>query len=350
STWTNLTHRVESRNKRASDATCPESLTRLIHRTRARQTHRLPAGNRSNPAAFATKNAGEGEAILSLSEKPFFPAKTRNNPSNSKSFPHQMSESETDDSSERSAPVDEVENCREMEEDGVIEYEKQRLQRIRENRAKMEAFGLPKLSSAVLGPALSQRKGVEKGKKKGASKVKDEDDEYRPPEGAAVESSSSEEDEEDDRTASGLRRGSNRKGKKVSSARMAKAQKIFPVNRDIKGTDLADDDAALQQAIALSLEGLPDKPGKNVDNDSLKGRKETIDIPEATRGRKRRKSNDCCAEAGKGNITLRDLKKVANAHDFDWTDKDLSDMIDCFDNNRDGKSDFSQTLYSSSLP
>lgn len=43
------------------------------------------------------------------------------------------------------------------------------------------------------------------------------------------------------------------------------------------------------------------------------------------------------AEAGKGSITLRDLQKMAASHDFSWTDKELADMIRCFDSDRDGK-------------
>lgn len=36
-------------------------------------------------------------------------------------------------------------------------------------------------------------------------------------------------------------------------------------------------------------------------------------------------------------ITVRDLERVATAHDFTWTDKELSDMIRCFDSDGDGK-------------
>lgn len=47
----------------------------------------------------------------------------------------------------------------------------------------------------------------------------------------------------------------------------------------------------------------------------------------------------CCwhAEAGKGSINMRDLRKVAVAHDFVWTDEELADMIHCFDSDGDGK-------------
>lgn len=45
----------------------------------------------------------------------------------------------------------------------------------------------------------------------------------------------------------------------------------------------------------------------------------------------------CFTEAGKGGITLRDLQRVAAAHDFTWTDKEMADMIYCFDSDGDGK-------------
>ncbi|XP_039167786.1 cell division control protein 31-like [Eucalyptus grandis] len=42
-------------------------------------------------------------------------------------------------------------------------------------------------------------------------------------------------------------------------------------------------------------------------------------------------------EAGKGGITVHDLAKVADAHDFTWTDEELANMIHCFDSDGDGK-------------
>lgn len=34
---------------------------------------------------------------------------------------------------------------------------------------------------------------------------------------------------------------------------------------------------------------------------------------------------------------MRDIERVAIAHDFMWTEKELTDMIHCFDSDRDGK-------------
>lgn len=43
------------------------------------------------------------------------------------------------------------------------------------------------------------------------------------------------------------------------------------------------------------------------------------------------------AEAGKGFLTLNDLRRVATEHDFTWTDKELTDMIYFFDSDKDRK-------------
>lgn len=43
------------------------------------------------------------------------------------------------------------------------------------------------------------------------------------------------------------------------------------------------------------------------------------------------------AEDGKGSINIKDLAKVAIAHDFTWTDSELADMIRFFDADGDGK-------------
>lgn len=43
------------------------------------------------------------------------------------------------------------------------------------------------------------------------------------------------------------------------------------------------------------------------------------------------------AEAGKGTLNVRDIQRAATAHDFLWTDKELVDMIRCFDSDGDGK-------------
>ena len=88
----------------------------------------------------------------------------------------------------------------------MSEYEKQRLARIAENRARMEALGLPKMASSLMGSAQNSRKskGKAKGsaqnsrKSKGKAKVTEEDEDYRPQEEEPVSSSSEEEENNDD--------------------------------------------------------------------------------------------------------------------------------------------------------
>lgn len=43
------------------------------------------------------------------------------------------------------------------------------------------------------------------------------------------------------------------------------------------------------------------------------------------------------AEAGKGCLGIRDIERAATAHDFMWSDKELADMIRCFDSDGDRK-------------
>lgn len=42
-------------------------------------------------------------------------------------------------------------------------------------------------------------------------------------------------------------------------------------------------------------------------------------------------------ESGRGSITLRDVARLAAVHDFTWNEKEMADMIYCFDSDGDGK-------------
>ncbi|KAF5186997.1 calmodulin-like protein [Thalictrum thalictroides] len=56
----------------------------------------------------------------------------------------------------------------------------------------------------------------------------------------------------------------------------------------------------------------------------------------------------CHAEAGKGGITVKDLRRVAIDHDFIWSDKEINDMVHLFDSDGDGKlhlDDFQKILH-----
>jgi Ca2+-binding EF-hand superfamily protein len=43
------------------------------------------------------------------------------------------------------------------------------------------------------------------------------------------------------------------------------------------------------------------------------------------------------AEKWNGGISARDLQRVATAHDFMWTDREVADMIHLFDSDGDAK-------------
>ncbi|XP_077234372.1 uncharacterized protein LOC143876546 [Tasmannia lanceolata] len=273
------------------------------------------------------------------------------------------SDSKADENSGKSSSSEEKDLVNEGGE-VISEYEKQRMSRIKENRARLEALGLPNLASSLLGSVPKHQgkvKGKAKGKKKFEGKIRDDDDEYRPLEEENGESSSSEEYEEEELNVR-LHRGSIRKEKNKSPLNATKFKKL-PVQRLVNDSDTIDDDISLQQAIALSLGGLPEDSGAlvsesplnsstHMDNAGLNRRKEGTKVQETFGRRKKRKmttsrvqmsEDEMIAyfflfdEAGKGNITVRDLQRVAKANDFVWTDKEVFDMIDCFDGDGHGK-------------
>lgn len=47
--------------------------------------------------------------------------------------------------------------------------------------------------------------------------------------------------------------------------------------------------------------------------------------------------HETSTESGRGSITLRDVERLAALHDFTWTEKEMADMIYCFDSDGDGK-------------
>ncbi|KAF7139306.1 hypothetical protein RHSIM_Rhsim07G0031100 [Rhododendron simsii] len=239
----------------------------------------------------------------------------------------------------------------------MTEYEKQRAKRIEENRARMEALGLRKMACSVMGSGriAKEKKREAKGKRKGKMGGED-DEEYRPEEEGDEEglSSLSGEDEEDEGTSGGRR--SKAKKKHLTS------KKFFDENLT-SNPDFVDDDEALFQAIALSLKDSTEcsnvQPNEHsqssnahLSDNMINARKENAHIREDTGKRKRKKPVTSRVkmtedeflihffqfdETGKGGITLRDLQRVAAAHDFTWTDKEMADMIYCFDSDGDGK-------------
>ncbi|CAB4300042.1 unnamed protein product [Prunus armeniaca] len=270
---------------------------------------------------------------------------------------HDPSDSEHEETSENSSSEsDEAGKPSNGQKDRVgspvSEYEKQRLSRIAENRARMEALGLPKIASSVMG---SGQNGKRKNKKvqKGKAKVFEDDEEYRPEEEESCSYSSQEEDDDDDYLGEKTS-GSRRKKNKGSKSKKALPRSI------LSNKDCIDDDEALKQAIAMSLQGSVEVSAvahsgplqrSNVDNAKVNERKGNNQIPEDT-GRKRKKSFASRLQLTEdelvlhffqfdencnGGLSLWDLQRVATAHDFMWTDKELADMIRCFDSDGDGK-------------
>ncbi|KAG2672257.1 hypothetical protein I3843_13G030500 [Carya illinoinensis] len=255
---------------------------------------------------------------------------------------------------------------------GGAEYENQRLSRIAENRARLEALGLPKIASSLWGSA--QKVSDEKTKTKKKRKLRkwkveddgdddDEDNDYRPDEvEESLSSSNGEEANEDGddylgETSSGSRR------KKVKT-KGSKPKKKVPAKKLLSEPDYNDDDDALLQAIALSLQGSAGIPGVvhsgpskcsefDAVNSTLIETKGASHVQEDAGKKKKKKSLFSSRlqmtedelvvhfflfdDAWKEGITKRDIERVAIAHDFMWTEKELADMIHCFDSDGDGK-------------
>ncbi|XP_028752052.1 RNA polymerase-associated protein LEO1-like [Neltuma alba] len=262
-----------------------------------------------------------------------------------------ISDSESEDANENSSS-EEAEAATHGHPLCVSEYEKQRLCRIAENRARLKALGLPKMASSL------KCRGHNVTDEKGKKKVGD-DEEYVPDDAEARLSSSSgedghDDDDDDDEDFVGEKasRSRKRKVKKNSSKAKARLSKKDPCN---KSHDIDDDDEALKQAIALSLQESVEGScltDKHVANTTHVDTKREDHIQEDKGRRKNKKSFTSrlqmtedevivhffeIDETGKGSVIMRDLQRVAAAHDFVWTDKELSDMIHYFDSDNDGK-------------
>ncbi|TYH99803.1 hypothetical protein ES332_A11G090700v1 [Gossypium tomentosum] len=238
-----------------------------------------------------------------------------------------------------------------QEQQGISEYEKQRLARIAENRARMEALGLPKIASSLMGssPNTSRTSSKIKGKRK----VIDDDEDYRPNDNEDDHDEDDDDkldgDDEEEFLGSKTPQTQSRKNKVKNKG--SKSKKKASVQKHLSSSDYIDDgDDELMKAIALSLK----------DSGEVLGAVPT-DVQDATfteskgnaRSKRKKSFNSRVQmtedemvvhffhfdEAGKGSISMRDLRRVAIAHDFMWTDKDLAEMIQCFDTDGDGKLD-----------
>ncbi|KAL6557286.1 hypothetical protein OROMI_017636 [Orobanche minor] len=233
----------------------------------------------------------------------------------------------------------------------MSKYEMQRLKRIEDNKKRMEALGLHKMANSFMGSVQKTQKINNDGK--GKKKVVDEDDEYNPAQDDEEISSSSEEDDESDDESSLSRERVKRNS--------ATAKKRGPIQKPLLDLDFVDDDDALMQAIALSLQDSvssppPRSPGAHLTNTFSKtSTKRNSYIENESGKRKRRKPISSRVqmtedemlvhffqfdETGKGGFTLGDVHRVATAHDFTWSEKEMADMICYFDSDGDGKINF----------
>ncbi|KAL9263315.1 hypothetical protein AKJ16_DCAP18441 [Drosera capensis] len=220
----------------------------------------------------------------------------------------------------------------------TIEYEKQRLWRIRQNRERMKALGL-------IGAAKSPHAKVAE---------EDDDDEYMPCD--EDQSGPSESDSDVTKAATNSRSRSQSLSRSRSRSRKMKRKISTPRKKasdhTIDCSESVDEEKALMQAIALSLEDSHAVPLGSYAGTSRKLNLNVNEINNDTGKRKKRSKvpnrvqmteNDVVIHfcqfdvVGKGSITKRDLQRMAACHDFIWTDKEFDDMIRCFDCNGDGK-------------
>ncbi|KAL0339288.1 UNVERIFIED_CONTAM: hypothetical protein Sangu_1450900 [Sesamum angustifolium] len=252
----------------------------------------------------------------------------------------------------------------------LSDYEKLRLKRIEENKRRMDALGLSKIATSFMESV--QKTPKKKNEEKGKRKLVDEDEEYNPIQDDEEMSSSAEEDEDDEEFSLSQKKKVKRK--------TSTPNKRGPIQKPTFDSDFVEDDNALMQAIALSLQdsaGFLDVksssknsgahlkkttsskiPATHTTDTASDKRKESSCIQDDPGKRKRKKPGTQITsrvqmtedemlihffqfdETGKGGITLRDVERLAIAHDFTWSEKEMADMIRCFDSNGDGKVSF----------
>ncbi|CAD5326670.1 unnamed protein product [Arabidopsis thaliana] len=119
----------------------------------------------------------------------------------------------------------------------ISEYEKQRLSRIAENKARLDALGISKAAKALLSPSLVSKKRRVK------RNSGEEDDDYTP----VIADGDGDEDEDEEFLCNSTRK---RKNQSSASKRRLSSRKILNTS-----VFLGEDDDDLDKAIALSLQG-----------------------------------------------------------------------------------------------
>ncbi|XP_050237596.1 NAD-dependent protein deacetylase HST1-like [Mercurialis annua] len=231
----------------------------------------------------------------------------------------------------------------------ISDYEKQRLSRIAENKARMEALGLHKMASSLGSSVQKTVKNRKISQRKGKSKVVDDyDEDYRPNNDDDDDERDDDDfdDKDDDEDEDFVRNSSSKSRKNKVKRGVSKPKKKFLSELHFGSADnIGEEDDELMQAIALSLQD-------SAKVATLKERKENNNIQEDSGTKKRKKPLSNRAqmteddlvlyffqfdEQGSGYLTVRDLQRLATAHDFTWTDRELDEMIHYFDSDRDGR-------------
>ncbi|KAI9180647.1 hypothetical protein LWI28_006922 [Acer negundo] len=254
------------------------------------------------------------------------------------------SEPEQSESSGSEEEIEEPGNNAQKQEE-ISGYEKQRLSRIAENKARMEALGISKVASSLMGSQNPKPSNKRKGKRKIDEDEDEDDEDFRPNDDD--DGVDDVDDEDDDELLANVASRS-RKRKVKGKDKSPKPKKKAPVRKQLASSEHIDEeDDELMQAFALSLQ-----LSAEVSGPTLNERKKNAGSREDARKGKRKKSFTSRVQmtedevvlhffqfdgSEKGGLSMTDIRRVATAHDFTWTDDELADMIRCFDSDGDGK-------------
>ncbi|KAH9310809.1 hypothetical protein KI387_025844, partial [Taxus chinensis] len=124
---------------------------------------------------------------------------------------------------------------------------------------------------------------------------------------------------------------------------------------DVGKAESSRQDLVMGKAEASRQDSEAGKFKAKIDNSDLRGKRKAIpEVGKTSHGKRQRKKTKIINtiqltedevvayffyfdEAGKGKITVRDLERVALAHDFMWSKQELSEMINAFDKDWDGQ-------------
>ncbi|XP_049380672.1 uncharacterized protein LOC125845233 isoform X3 [Solanum stenotomum] len=249
-----------------------------------------------------------------------------------------MAKSNVSDSETEETNSDSEESPAEPQRTGKLtDYEKQRMKRIEENRARMKAMGLHKMATSLMGASPKPQKKDKD--RKGKKKVVDEDEDYEPAQS---------EDEDDDGNFE-VPKSQLKKAIALSLQDSAGflnlANKVPMQGTDADSTKKDSNEKAFLKKVSNEKASLKkasnEKDVGTCNQEDVTGKRKRKQ--QQARNREQMTEDDLIMhffqfdEAGKGSISFRDLQKMVVSHDFTWSDEDLANMIRCFDSSGDGK-------------